>query len=126
MFDECAATAGATLPPLTLDATGRPDIARLVLTVDPLDPGNRDAFTECAPILAGALPLEGESKSRVTAALAGFAQCMREEGILAFPDPAPGFEGTGDPFELDPVVRQAPGFPEAADLCSSRLAGAAR
>ncbi len=127
-FDECAASAGAALPPLALDENGRPDIARLVLTIDPLDEATREALTKCSPLLAddGLLFLDGEWKSRVTAALLGFARCMREEGILAFPDPAPGFDGTGEPFDLDAVIRQAPGFDDAVGACSALLSGEAR
>ncbi len=123
-FDACADAAGADLPDLALDAHGRARVALLAVGVEILDPAVREAFARCSSILTegGLLGLEGELRNRVMGSLREFAQCMRGEGVLAFPDPSPGFTGQGDPFPLDDVIRASPGFGEAADVCASQLA----
>lgn len=123
-FDECADASGADLPDLALDADGRARVALMAVEVEILDPEVREALARCSSILTegGLLGLEGELRNRVMGALREFALCMRGEGVLAFPDPAPGFSGQGDPFPLDDVIRAAPGFAEAADVCASQLA----
>jgi len=123
-FNSCVEEAGADLPELTVDSEGRPRLALLVAGVEILDPAVRGALARCSALLteSGALTVEGDLRNRVMGVLREFSQCMREEGMLAFPDPAPGFAGEGDPFPLDEVIRSAPGFSAAADTCATRLA----
>ena len=123
-FNACVKEAGVDLPELTIDSEGRPRLALLVAGVEILEPDVREALARCSAVLteSGALAVEGDLRNRVMGVLREFSQCMREEGMLAFPDPAPGFAGEGDPFPLDEVIRSAPGFSAAADTCATRLA----
>ena len=62
----------------------------------------------------------GKADPEREAAVREFAQCMRDNGVEAFPDPEPGSPGikiTGD-------VGQDPDFQTAQESCQDKLAGA--
>jgi hypothetical protein len=62
----------------------------------------------------------GQADPRREAAVREFAQCMRDNGVEAFPDPAPGGPG----IRLTPEVGQDPDFETAKQACQEHLAAA--
>lgn len=124
-FNACARKAGADLLEVRLDSTGRPQLAALAIGVELLEPSVREALARCSHLLteSGTLELDGELRNRVLGTLREFSECMRSQGVLAFPDPISDFSGSGDPYPLDDVIRQAPGFSEAVEVCVSGLDG---
>jgi len=112
------AQTGVELPPALVTADGR-----IVLSpwAGPLERAGDQAVsaleTCSAPLLqAGMLDLSGapELRTAVVAALGKLAACIREHGVTNFPDPAPGYDGTGVPFPQAPT---GPAVAAAARAC---------
>jgi hypothetical protein len=57
---------------------------------------------------------------REIAVLFKFSQCMRDEGVEAFPDPEAGFDFLGWTEEKIEVARNDPDYESAAETCSER------
>ncbi|MGH8874588.1 MAG: hypothetical protein ACRDVM_04970 [Acidimicrobiia bacterium] len=126
-FAACLQDRGLEVPRLAVDASGHPLLADLADRVDLSSPAVAEAMAACSPILVEAdlLDLAGDPdlQAVVGAGLARFAACMRRQGIESFPDPIPGFLGTGSPFPRTSIPFEAPGFQEAAAACRRELAG---
>ena len=58
----------------------------------------------------------------VTAALSGFSECVRSQGVGDFPDPVPGFIGIGSPYPIGEIPYGHPLLATAVELCRERLA----
>lgn len=124
-FTECMREEGIEFPDIRIDAEGRPQLGDLLEDLDTATPEFRAALTSCAGILtrAGALELtsDPELQAVIIDQLASFSECMRENGVGSFPDPTPGFNGTGSPYPLGLIPFDNPQFEEAAAACQSRL-----
>ena len=124
-FSACMREEGIDLPDIRLDSEGRPQLGNLSEEVDLADPAFSAAFNACAPILteAGALDLgaDPELQAVIIDQLQQFSECMREEGITAFPDPVPGFTGQGAPYPLHQIPFSAPGFAQAIEACQDEF-----
>lgn len=124
-FSACMREQGIDLPDIRLDAEGRPQLGDLSEEIDFSDPQFSTAFSACAPILtdAGALDLgaDPELQAVIIDQLQQFSDCMREEGIAAFPDPVPGFTGNGPPYPLHQIPFSAPGFADAIEVCQDQF-----
>lgn len=109
-FVECLRDAGA----IDADLEGGLEAAASVL--DTTDPVVRDAVAGCAsflgPAQADALSADPEVRTLVAEQLRLFAECMRENGVEGFPDPADdlAFPSESIPFDV-------PGFDEAMETC---------
>ncbi len=112
--------------PIPLDAAGRPRLDLVMPEVDFSDPGQVEAFSECALHLSsGALDLGSEPvlADLVMSNLNGFSECVRDHGVPGFPDPVAGFRGLGPPYALDEIPLDDPDLGSAASICSERLVG---
>jgi hypothetical protein len=124
-FGSCMRAEGTDTPDIRLDAQGRPVLDDLRAVVDTTSDEFRRALTECAPILTrvGALDLRRDPELQVVilSQLRAFAECVRSEGIEAFPDPDPAFSGVGSPFPSDDVPFTDPSFEAAIATCREAL-----
>lgn len=124
-FGSCMRAQGLDTPDIRLDAQGRPVLDDLRSGVDTSSVEFRRALTECASILtrAGALDLrrDPELQTVIVSQLTIFAECVRSQGIEAFPDPDPAFSGVGSPFPSDEVPFADPGFDVAVATCQDVL-----
>lgn len=59
------------------------------------------------------------SNPEMAARAQAFAECMRENGVAAFEDPAPGAPG----LTINPQVQQDPDFESARETCMRHLPG---
>lgn len=120
-FTTCMREEGIDLPDLRLDAQGRPVLGDVLEEVDTTSVEFRGALATCASILAdsGALDLSAdpEIQAIVMDQLQQFSECMRDEGLDQFPDPVPGFTGTGSPYPLELIPFNDPLFAQAATAC---------
>lgn len=127
-FASCMAAEGVDVPAIRLDATGSPMLGDLIGALDPEDPAVRAALTACAEPLAatGVLDVatDPELRRAVLERLEAYSACMRREGIDGFPDPVPGFDGSGAPYPPEQVPADSNGFDEAAATCAAEAAGA--
>lgn len=126
-FVSCMAAQGVEVPEVELDATGAPILGDLIGSLDPDDPTVRSALTACAEPLAAAGALDvatdPELRRAVVTRLEDYSACMRREGIDGFPDPLPGFDGSGAPYPPEQVPSSSNGFDEAAATCAAEVAG---
>jgi hypothetical protein len=124
-FTTCMREEGIDFPDVRIDAEGRPVLDDVLDQLDTATPEFRAALTTCAEILtaAGALELESdpELQAVIIDQLATFSECMRTNGVEAFPDPTPGFNGTGTPYPLGLVPFDDPQFESAATGCQEEL-----
>lgn len=124
-FTACMRDQGIDLPDLRLDAEGRPLLGEAFDDVDLASDEFRTALTACSDILtrAGALDLstDPELQAALIDQLVTFSECMRTEGVEDFPDPSPGFTGTGSPYPLGLVPFDDPDFESAVSTCQDRL-----
>ncbi|MDH4116543.1 MAG: hypothetical protein OEX04_08600 [Acidimicrobiia bacterium] len=124
-FTECMREAGLDFPDIRLDSEGRPQLGELLDELDTETTEFRTALTACAPILtqAGALELSSdpELQAVIIDQLASFSECMRTNGVAGFPDPVPGFNGTGSPYLLGQIPFDDPDFETAAQECQGQL-----
>lgn len=75
-----------------------------------------EACREYSPQENGA----GEADPERDAAFREYAQCMRDNGVEAFPDPEPGSPG----MRITPEVGEDPDFEAAQQACQDKLAAA--
>lgn len=109
-----------------IDATGRPRLDLVVVTVDFGDPAVAEALAVCSASLnTGALDLGAEDQLRreITKQLDDFSRCMRAEGVEDFPDPVPGFAGVGAPFAVAEIPYGDPELADAAGACRASILG---
>ena len=126
-FTGCMRDNGVDIPDLAVDADGQARIPTDALSgVDTESPEFSEAFVACVSILtdAGAVSLatDPELLGAVQDQLADFAACMRSNGIPDFPDPNPGFDGSGSPFPLSALNPSDPRLGDALDVCQELLA----
>ena len=121
VFRSCLIDRGFSVPDLPLDGAGRPDLSTLANLVEAGSPEWQEALASCAAALvgSGALDLGGvpDLAKAVAAELLAFSTCMRSQGVEGFPDPAPGFDGTGPPFPLQSIPADDPQLGAAAEVC---------
>jgi len=124
-FTECMRAENIDFPDIRLDAEGRPQLGDVLDQVDTASPEFRAALATCSSILtqAGALELSSdpELQAVIIDQLASFSECMRTNGVETFPDPIPGFNGSGSPYLLGEIPFDDPDFQPAAEVCQSSL-----
>ncbi len=102
----CLRDRGFEVADPTFDEDGNPVLSpELAAGIDLASDDFLDAFDECSAVLQDALPnpfadVDPEVEARVRDGLAAYAECMRENGVEAFPDPRP----TGQPFRARDVI----------------------
>ena len=125
-FTSCMRAEGIDLPDIQVNAAGRPILSTEVLdSVDTQSSKFSLAFLKCVPILTEASPLQIGSDPELQAAvqdtLRDFSQCMRENGAELFPDPAPGFDGSGTPYPLTAFDTTDPDLDAAFEACNDLI-----
>jgi hypothetical protein len=124
-FTACMRDNGIDFPDIRIDADGRPDLGNILDQIDTTTSEFRQALTRCAGILtrAGALELtsDPELQAVIIDQLATFSECMRTNGVDDFPDPSPGFNGTGSPYPLGLIPLDDPDFQTAVTTCQDQL-----
>lgn len=126
-FGQCLAAQGVEMESAPFDAIGRPrlDIATAQLDFD--DPEVAAAMSLCASVLGtGALDLSQDEflRSMILSQLEAFALCVRDEGVVEFPDPVPGFSGVGSPFPVAEIPYAHPDLAPATVACRDRVLSA--
>lgn len=116
-FVRCLGDEGIDLPQ-TGEGGNLPLLDRLAPHLDLRDPAVRDVVVACAPLLLLAGPIESDPEvaELVSAQLAAFAECMRSEGLVEFPDPLE--DGS---WPLDEVPFADPRFDDAMTSCTAGL-----
>ncbi|HLF61143.1 MAG TPA: hypothetical protein VI980_08200 [Acidimicrobiia bacterium] len=125
-FRTCLGEHDVVIEEVPLDATGRPRLDLVVVSVDFGDPAVAGALAVCSESLnTGALDLgaEDELRQEITRQLNEFSQCMRANGVEDFPDPVPGFAGVGAPFAVAEIPYGDPEMAEAAEACRASILG---
>jgi hypothetical protein len=124
-FTTCMRDEGLELPDIRVDGEGRPQLGAILEDLDTATPEFRAALSVCATILtrAGALELSAdpELQAVIIDQLASFSQCMRDNAVEEFPDPVPGFSGTGSPYLLGEVPFDDPDLQAATQVCQNDL-----
>ncbi len=124
-FTECMRAEGIEFPDIRIDSEGRPQLGDLLEDLDTATPEFRSALASCSSILtrAGALELSSdpELQAVIIDQLASFSECMRTNGVESFPDPVPGFTGTGSPYLLGEIPFDDPDFQAATQTCQESL-----
>jgi hypothetical protein len=123
-FSDCMAGLGVVLDDIPLDSMGRPTLQSVLRELDPSDAQFVTAITACASTLSvGALDTDGDPKmaALVTRRLEELSECIRDRGVVGFPDPRPDFSGVGPAYRTDLIPWADPGLPAAADWCTERL-----
>jgi hypothetical protein len=117
---------GIELPDIRIGADGRPQLGDISERVDITSRAFSDALNACASILAeaGALDLgsDPELQAVIQDQLQAFSACMRENGVEDFPDPVPGFSGTGLPYPFAELPLSDPSFADAVEACQQEVA----
>jgi hypothetical protein len=125
-FAECMRDNGVSGFP-DPDASGRLTIDGVVngSTVDPSTPAWEEAIAACKdlqpPGFTGTEASPEEQEVRLE-----FAQCMRDNGVQDFPDPAPDgplIDTTRIPSAAGRGARSIPGFQAAVDKCTDVYSG---
>ncbi|HLF42044.1 MAG TPA: hypothetical protein VJA46_00795 [Acidimicrobiia bacterium] len=125
-FRGCLGEHGVVIEEVPLDATGRPRLDLVIMTVDFGDPAVAEALAVCSASLnTGALDLGAEDQLRreINEQLSDFSQCMRANGVEDFPDPVPGFAGVGAPFAVAEIPYGDPELAAAAEACRASVLG---
>jgi hypothetical protein len=125
-FRACLGEHGVVIEEIPLDATGRPRLDLVVMSVDFGDPAVAEALSVCSASLnTGALDLgaEDELRREINKELSAFSECMRANGVAEFPDPVPGFAGVGAPFSVAEIPYGDPELPAAAEACRDSILG---
>jgi len=123
-FRNCLSERGVSIGEIPLDGLGRPRMATVLTDVDFDDRTVLDALDACGHHLAsGALDSSSDPELRdlVEASLQDFAECVRREGAIDFPDPVPGFDGVGSPFPVNRIPWTDPDLQAAVTVCSAGL-----
>lgn len=125
-FTECMREEGIDLPDIRIGADGRPLLGDISERVDITSRAFSNALNMCASILAeaGALDLgsDPELQAVIQDQLQSFSACMRENGVEDFPDPVPGFSGTGLPYSFAELPLGDPSFADAVEVCQEEVA----
>lgn len=125
-FRTCLGEHGVVIEEVPFDATGRPRLDLVVMTVDFGDPAVAEALAVCSASLnTGALDLGAEDQLRreINQELSDFSRCMRANGVADFPDPVPGFTGVGAPFSVAEIPYGDPELAAAAEACRASVLG---
>lgn len=123
-FRTCLSGEGVGIGEIPLDGLGRPRMAAALAGLNLSERSVLDALEACGHHLAsGALDLSSdpELRSMVQDRLESFADCVRLEGVVDYPDPIPDFDGLGAPFPVNRVPWTDPGLPGAVSACTSTL-----
>lgn len=123
-FSECMSGLGVVIDAIPLDSMGRPTLQAVLRELDPSDRQFVSALSACGATLSvGALELavDPEMTELVREKLSGLADCIRERGVVGFPNPVHDFTGIGLPFRSDLIPWTDPGLPAAADWCTKQL-----
>ena len=119
-FVNCLTEVGLEIPSGAFEADGAPRLGVIAESLDTTNPAVQAAVAECSPLLTAAqvvdLAADPEVRNLVMEQLAAFTQCMRDQGIVDFPDPADG-PPADSPFPLEDVPFAEPGFDEALATC---------
>lgn len=124
-FQACLAEGGVEVAEIVLDGLGRPRLDLALIDVDMSDPANSAVVAACSPVLSsGALDLSDTPllRSLVVERLSRFSACVRSRGVDGFPDPAPGFNGIGEPYPPGEIPYGDPDFESALTICWARAA----
>lgn len=124
-YRECMSEEGVAIGEIPLDGLGRPRLADALVDVDLSERSVLDALEVCGHHLSsGGLDSGHDPRLRalVQARLEEFAECVRLEGVEAYPDPVPSFDGVGSPFPVNRVPWTDPGLRVAVANCVSNLA----
>lgn len=125
-FQSCLINNGVTITEIPFDSQGRPRLELAMTGVDFDDPRAVEALTSCSGLLAqGALDLSAWPSLRVMVqeALVDFAECVRMQGVVDFPDPVRDFSGVGGPFLLDEIPYDDPDLEAAVARCRLLMVG---
>lgn len=123
-FRECMSANGVEIEEIPFDASGRPRLELVLVTLDFGDPEVAAAVSACSENLeTGALDLGGEDvlRQEIIGHLTDFSRCMVGRGVTGFPDPVPGFIGVGSPFPVAEIPYSDPNFAEAVAVCRTAL-----
>ncbi len=124
LFTTCIRDAGFEVPDIPVDPDGQPILSSdLVERIDTEATDFAVAFASCVPILTAASPTElgadPELVGVLVDALRRFSVCMRENGVERFPDPAPGWNGSGSPYPVAQLLDTSdPDTDTALEQCS--------
>lgn len=126
-FADCMRDGGVEMSDIRLDARGVPILSEHIDEIGNRSLEVRTALAECAGILidAGVLDVrtDPELQRVIVAQLEVFSECMREQGVEDFPDPSPGFDGTGLPYPPERLSFEHEAFREAVLVCQSVIEG---
>lgn len=123
-YRSCLSDEGVTLGPVRFDTMGRPRMAEAVAVLDLGDRSVIDALETCGHLIASGpldLTTDPELADRVREQLAGFAECIRLEGVAGYPDPVSDFDGVGSPYPISRIPWSDPDLPSAVDTCRDML-----
>lgn len=123
-FRVCLMDHGIEIEEIPVDATGRPRLDLVLVTLDFGDPAVAEAVSACSEHLeTGALDLGGEDvlRQEILEQLTDFSRCMVDLGVEDFPDPLPGFVGVGSPFPVAEIPYSDPDFAAAVAVCRTAL-----
>ena len=115
---------GIEIEEIPVDATGRPRLDLVLVTLDFGDPEVAEAVSLCSEHLeTGALDLGGEDvlRQEILEQLTDFSRCMVDLGVEDFPNPLPGFVGVGSPFPVAEIPYSDPDFAAAVEVCRAAL-----
>lgn len=125
-FRICLGEHDVVIEEVPLDATGRPRLDLVIISVDFGDPEVAEALAVCSASLnTGALDLgtEDQLRQEINEQLSDFSRCMRANGVEDFPDPVPGFAGVGAPFAVAEIPYGDPELAAAAEACRASILG---
>ncbi len=123
-FRDCMAANDVEIEEVPIDATGRPRLDLVMVTLDFDDPVVAEAVSRCSEILeTGALDLGDDEVLRdaILLQLQEFSRCMVDRGVEDFPDPVAGYLGIGSPFPAGEIPYSDPNFAAAVELCRAGL-----
>lgn len=123
-YRDCLGDEGVTIGEIALDGLGRPRLATAMSGLDFTDRIVLVALERCGPILSpGALDLDGDPRlaAEVLSNLRALADCIRDLGLVDFPDPTPGFHGIGPPFPEGQIPWQDPRLSNAVTVCTHEV-----
>jgi hypothetical protein len=125
-FRACLGEHDVVIEEVPLDATGRPRLDLVIVSLDFGDPVVAEALATCSASLnTGALDLgaEDELRREINEELREFSRCMRANGVTDFPDPVPGFTGVGAPFSVAEIPYGDPNLAAGAQACRASVLG---
>jgi len=123
-FRACLMDHGIEIEEIPTDATGRPRLDLVLVTLDFGDPLVAEAVSVCSEHLeTGALDLGNEDvlRQEILGQLTDFSDCMVDLGVEDFPEPLPGFIGVGSPFPVAEIPYSDPDFGAAVEVCRAAL-----